>query len=90
MTTRIRIFSNGSQYMDWQASNCERCKKAIWTFEPPTCPIQVALEEADFDDGTISEEIAKQSGYDKERYVWPCAEVEWTEEWKAECKEQHP
>lgn len=80
MTDRIYIFSNGSQYADWQASNCERCKKI------EQCEIWFALDDALWDDGTVSQEIAKRAGYDADRYLWPCGEVEWTEEWKTEHK----
>ena len=37
--------------------------------------------------GEISEPMAKRAGItedNKSLYQWPCGEVEWTEEWKAE------
>lgn len=84
-------FSNGSQYADWQSCNCERCQKSVTVTDPggdqwPTCEIESALLEADIFDGRISDEIAQRMGYDQERYVWPCGEVQWTEEWKAELR----
>ena len=65
---RYRPFSNGSQFGDWQASNCERCTKCIdgpndpSPFLPP-CQIESALIDALFDDGTVSHEMAIRMGY---------------------------
>lgn len=87
MTDRIRIFSNGSQFADWEASNCQRCKKWAGWDKLPTCEIDVALGEAYLGDGTVSQEIATRAGYDAEKYVWCCGEVEWTEEWILRCRD---
>jgi len=88
---RISLFSNGTQFMDWQGSNCCRCKKSVEVWgspdDWPTCPIEEAILLASIDDGTLSPEMAARAGYSDETklsYVWPCTEVEWTEEWKAE------
>lgn len=85
---RYRPFSCGTQYMDWCASNCERCTKADFT-KQPTCEIDQALQRDMFGDGSVSEEIAERMGYleaakDGVPFSWPCGEVEWTEAWKAE------
>jgi len=82
---RVRIFSSGSQYSDWVASNCERCTKYDLD-DLPTCEIDEALGVAYFEDGTVTEAIAKRAGYTEPNlaYVWQCGEVEWTVEWKAE------
>jgi hypothetical protein len=54
------------------------------------CPLLIALAEAYIGDGTIDEATARAIGYlagdgtDRALdYVWPCASVEWTDEWKA-------
>lgn len=52
------------------------------------CDIEQALADASLADGTVSEDQAKRLGYDKEKYVWPCTEVDWTDEWKKECFER--
>lgn len=83
---KIHIFSNGSQYADWQTSNCYRCTKFSGYGELPTCEIDEAIGIAYLSDGTVSQKIATRAGYDPERYVWCCGEVEWTEEWIAEKK----
>ena len=86
MTDRIRIFSSGSQYGDWVGSNCERCTKYDVN-DLPTCEIDEAIGMAYMGDGMVTPEIAHRAGYTPEnqgRYVWPCTEVVWTEEWKAE------
>lgn len=91
---RYRPFANGSQYADWEASNCVRCTQ--YAEEDPTCPIMYALALACLDDGTVDEDIARRMGYLNDdgtdnalRYGWPCREVEWTEAWKAEWRAAH-
>ncbi len=87
----IKPFSNGTQYLDWQSSNCERCKKYRDDFkDPEACPIDLAIGEASVSDGKITNKMAKRMGYDPNKYVWRCGEVEWTDEWKAEWKKRHP
>ena len=98
MPKRIRPFSNGSQWLDWWESNCGRCKKAatadqIDSGKPFPCKIEDALTLASGRDGKVSEAIARRMGYFDHNpskhfsCVWPCNEVEWTAEWKAECRE---
>ena len=85
----IKPFSNGTQCLDWQASNCERCKKYRRDFmDPEACPIDLALGDACIDDGKITNKMAKRMGYDPDKYVWMCGEVEWTDEWKVECEKR--
>lgn len=88
-TERVRPFSNGSQYSDWSGCNCERCTKGahMLGFDAlPTCEIELSIGEAYLGDGRVSADIAERMGYtaNTSRYVWPCNEVEWTEDWKAE------
>jgi hypothetical protein len=86
-------FSNGTQWMDWQGSNCCRCAK----YRPDAleqsdaCDLEWTLSVGgETGDGSVSEQTARRCGYLKadgsedSGYVWPCAEVVWTEEWKAE------
>lgn len=94
MTTETNVvpFANGTQYDDWCASNCERCKKSDYFNDGPGCDLEESLLLACFADGTITEQTAQRIGITGEtqnRYVWPCGEVEWTEEWKAECHKRH-
>lgn len=87
---KFYIFSSGSQYGDWVASNCERCAKYDVN-DLPTCEIDEALGLAYLDDGKVTPEIALRAGVNEEnanKYVWPCSEVEWTEEWKAKLTAQ--
>lgn len=98
---RYTPFSNGTQFCDWEESNCNRCQKVDISgpYDKSECPIFNALTLAYVDDGTVDEEIAKRMGYlvpahtgcessdpliPNGRQNWPCPEVEWTEEWKAE------
>ncbi len=88
---RHRPFSCGSQFGDWQNSNCCRCTK----FNPEglgDCEIDKALLHAMFEDGSVSTEIAERMGYldnspprqDGFSYNWQCKEVDWTQEWREE------
>lgn len=73
----IRPFSNGTQYIDWQIRNCDRCKKACTdSGNSPICPIKKALALASWGDGTISDELGKRMGYEpgNPRYTWDCPE----------------
>jgi hypothetical protein len=84
----VRPFDSGSQFADWQASNCARCvrEENADRDEPPTCPILYALSLACLGSGYVTAEIADRAGWEAGagRYVWQCGEVEWTESWKAE------
>lgn len=96
MTTTVRPFSNGGQYSDWSDCNCARCTKGAHRLNDdaafPDCELEAALLVACFDSGEIPLTIAQRIGMkeDEGRYVWPCAEVQWTEEWKAEYYRLHP
>ncbi len=79
MSKKIRPFSCGSQYGDWDLNNCDQCKKGAK--EPDNeiqCELQNDLVYAYFDDGTISKKTAKRIGYFKNRdkYIWECPERE--------------
>jgi hypothetical protein len=76
---RKRPFLCGSQFLDWQNRNCCRCAK--WDMEQVDkgrCAIDYALLEAYFDDGSVSDEIAKRMGTpdDGRVYNWDCPERE--------------
>ncbi len=85
---RYRPFANSFQSMDWEESNCVRCTK--YSDDASACPLMYAMALACINDGTVDEDTARSIGYLKEngrtegRYAWPCVEVIWTEEWKAE------
>lgn len=74
--SKVKPFSSGSQFDDWEASNCHKCKY----YELGNCDIALALIFAYWDDGTVSQEIANRMGYVKDKYVWQCTEVNWIEE----------
>ena len=54
--TKVRPFSNGSEYVDWTASNCDHCKCA------ENCDIEAALGLASVGDGRVSSYIYKRMG----------------------------
>lgn len=73
----VRPFSNGTQYMDWQCSNCDSCKKqapADASLDKMPCEIEAALVLACLGDGRIPLPIWDRMGHDEQRYVWPCKE----------------
>ncbi len=95
MTTDTPItyhpFSNGGQWSDWQGSNCHRCTKYNPDADTPeqTCAVEFELSLGGWEgDGKISEATAKAMGFVNEQgeescaYVWPCALVEWKQEWQ--------
>lgn len=55
---RYTLFSNGTECMDWQSLNCEKCKKGVFynekrgTFPKYRCSIQREIEFASVTDGT--------------------------------------
>ena len=88
---RVRLFANGTQFMDWEKSNCERCQK--YSDDGTLCELTDALTVAMFTDGTVSQEHARRLGYDSAhplRYGWMCTEVVWTDEWREECTKDLP
>lgn len=81
MSDKNYPFSNGTQYMDWQESNCCTCAKyrPDETDEEKCCPIEYALSFAAIDDGSVTDEIARRMGYKPGPpfyYVWECTERE--------------
>ena len=84
---RCRPFSCGTQRLDWEASNCDRCVKNTPPERGmPDCDIQRAICEASWGDGSITADVSRRMGYSENplAFVWQCSEVVWTEEWKAE------
>lgn len=75
----VRPFHCGSQDADWTERNCWDCRKE-WQEDAPTewpCDIQKALQDAYWDNGTISAEIARRMGYTAcDVYTWDCPEKE--------------
>lgn len=95
MNERHQPFSCGSQFLDFQNSNCCRCTK----YNPEgigKCEIDNALLEAQFGDGSVSAEIAERMGFldnspprqEGFSYNWQCGEVDWTPEWVAEVNDR--
>jgi hypothetical protein len=93
---RYRPFYCGSQSVDWEGANCHRCVKGLTAEQDaagtwPICEIQAAITYAAVGDGSFDETMARRIGWfdHRDRYCWPCSEVEWTEEWKAEYRRKH-
>ena len=89
MSNDIKPFHCGTQYMDWDAANCQRCKKNIdFNNSEFKCDIQADLFGACLTDGKVPYEIGRRMGAvdNPTAYQWACPEVEWTEEWKQQCE----
>lgn len=80
----IRPFSTGSQYEAWSEANCGACARSDHP-EPlrePPCPLELALLEACFGDGEVSDDVAERTGTLDARpprregflYCWRCKE----------------
>lgn len=72
--TPYRPFSNGTQFDDWQAYNCDRCTQS------GRCDLEdILLIGGETGDGSVSEATARMCGYLNDDgstarcYVWPCA-----------------
>lgn len=95
MADKVYLFANGSQYIDWSASNCERCAKSVNEWDDsgeawPTCELEAAIFESQFGDGSFDPDIARriQPPEHTDRYNWPCGEVEWADWWIEEVNQR--
>ena len=77
---RRRPFYCGTQLLDWQDRNCQRCAKYDAGKSPASaCEIVVALAEAQRGDGSVSAHLARRMGYVDELTLastWDCPERE--------------
>jgi len=82
MTTKIRVFDSPEQILDWETSNCDRCKKG---YANNSLQFKCNLEE---DTYLLELDIktALRIGFigANNKRNWKCGEVEWTDEWMAE------
>ena len=83
MTTGVRPFSNGTEFMIWQEHNCCRCTKMApgdASLDEITCPIERAIVEAACGDGTVPQGIADRwaSADEWGYFAPPCSEIEVT------------
>ena len=75
MSDRIRPFYCGTQKADWACRNCYQCKKGYdddkmeWN-----CDLELAIDTAFMEDGTVSAETAKRMGYTDKSLLWDCPE----------------
>ncbi len=61
---RVRAFSNGTEYDQWNEKNCGDCTLCYqYHNDPCGCPLYKALGEALYGDGTVSVEIATEYGW---------------------------
>lgn len=84
---KIQPFSNGSQFMDWEAGNCDNCHKQGYYADPDNqndwitrCDIQKALADAQWG-ADLTEEMGRRMGYiltdnatRSLEYGWRCTE----------------
>ena len=73
MRDRVVPFSSGTEYAEWVAANCDRCKYGFDDWY--NCEIQIALDMAYLDDGTIPGYIAAAIGC-QEGHCPPCPLLE--------------
>lgn len=72
---RVRPFSNGTEWMNWESDNCERCQRVA-------CPLRRALRRGYMGDGTVPEDVARRTNRhefrvdDDNRF---CTEIEFSE-----------
>jgi hypothetical protein len=69
LSDEFRPFSNGEEFRQWLAQNCERGHKGCRRYNPEAsssrhgCPIEVALAKASISDGTIPARTALRGGF---------------------------
>jgi hypothetical protein len=74
---RIRPFSCGSEFADWEANNWDRCQKGYDEEKSRyQCSLERALGVAYIDDGKIDIAIAKRLGLPATETIWRCPEFE--------------
>jgi len=81
MNETMRPFYSGTQYLDWQCANCDRCAKqapADAGLDEMPCEIEAALVLAAFDGGMVPLSIAQRMAAveNRGRYGWQCGEFE--------------
>ncbi len=72
--TKIRPFSNGSDFTNWMTNNCDECKIST-SFRDSSdfiCHIDEALTIAYLDDGKIDENIFNKIGRRKDLHLNNC------------------
>lgn len=78
MSKRIRPFSQGTQYLDWNCANCCTCARynvKDGEVVEPVCELEEALSLACVLDGTIEPEIAVRLGVPSNTWShWTCKE----------------
>ncbi len=78
MTDRVHPFANGTDYMDWNAKNCDRCNKVVYDKDDQpvsACVLFNALMESMIEDGTVSAEYGKRLGMAPGKlHCGPCTE----------------
>lgn len=71
MGERFRPFSNGSEYIDWLAGNCDLCTKGYdHEAQVTRCDLEEALSLACVDDGKVPRAVAERIGIADRPY--PC------------------
>lgn len=78
MSARVYPFSNGSEYMDWEARNCGRCNKVTYDeadIPESRCVLFNALFDAQIGDGSVTAAIGVRLGMAPGKlHCGPCME----------------
>ena len=70
---KIRVFSNGSEFMNWRDRNCNDCK-FDYDGEKSHCKFEKALAFASVDDGEVKEELINEytGGFSEKGFLKNC------------------
>lgn len=63
MNGKWRAFSCGTDFVDWQESNCDNCKNQDFDNPDKTCSIEREINIAYWDDGMVDTEKLKKAGW---------------------------
>jgi len=72
---KVKPFDSGTQYVEWVARNCNRCKYGFTESDWYQCEIQYALDLAFITDGHVDRYIAEAMGWKDQvpwYYTWDC------------------
>jgi hypothetical protein len=73
MGNKIKPFYCGSQAAEWKCRNCFECVKGYDDDKSKwNCDIELAIDEAFMNDGSMTKEMADAMGYNDKAYSWDC------------------
>ena len=68
---RYQLFSNGTEFMLWQARNCEKCVKAVWFNEEKRfLPKYRFMVQKHIEEAAVTDGMGSKRDYDATHSYW--------------------